>query len=1381
MRADFRPVRPIAGGAKGTLMSATFQPESDAGSCLRQRLELSLHMTERGFALPPEQAFPLTQRQSLFWIDRKLSPAVPIHNTLLSVELRGLLDADRLEAAYREAVSRLDFLRLFVDDAEPRQWVVDLPARPIEHVDLSAHPGTFAAWKGERSARLFAFPGWLHDVALVRLGPTEHVLCVLLHHICADGTSAIRLVDYLAQLYAGQTPAARPGFRDYTAAEAAYQGSPKHARDARYWQPKLRGGAPTLRFYGKVRTSRSAEVVRVWHDYGEAKRARLGSLLENETFQLLSPAMSRLAVISTLLFAFVNRVTENRELVLATPMENRGAPFHDTFGLLMEEAFLKVEIDDEETFSSLYQKVRSDLLRTFRHAQHCVSERGLDFVSINLLTPRVASFADLACHVRLEGAVVLGGLAPEAEAGLKNSLGVQIHDMEASSGLVLGFDFHAQTFPADQRLRVVEHMQRILDAFLADPSQRIDCVELVAAAEREGILAAGAGRTAGRPIDVVDQLATQAVRSASKLSVVASGQALNYEALFARVYRFAHRLRQLGVVAEARIAVSLPRGLDELTCLLGILTAGAAYVPLDPAQPLERLRMIVEDAQPDLLVTRRGMPLANESVRLLFLEEEAPQLEQLPDTRPAVGSAPDALAYILFTSGSTGRPKGVEISRGALSNFLSSMAHTPGLQETDRLLAITTTMFDIAGLELFLPLYVGATLQIADTEAALDARRLRGILDGESISVMQATPATWRALIETGWTGHKGLRMLVGGEALSRELASALLNRGSELWNMYGPTETTVWSTLARVEREGEIVIGRPIDNTQIYVLDRLGQPLPVGVAGELCIGGDGLARGYFRRPDLNEGRFVQSPLGSSGERLYRTGDLARLLESGQFECLGRLDHQVKIRGFRVELGEIEARLSELPMVRQAVVVVRPGREAEPRLVAYVRPEDGAQLTTAELTQALRSKLPSYMLPSQYVCLPEFPLTSNGKIDRKQLPAPELLATTEVRERLAPRTPTEATLAEIWAEVLRTSDLGIDDDFFELGGHSLLAVKIFDRVHRQWAVELPLAALFESPTIESLARRIDNLVRSPSQGETWTTVVPIQPRGSRPPLFCVSGMGGNPMNFAHLAAALGREQPFYGLQHRGVDGRLPPHTSVRAMAEEFVADLRKVQPHGPYYLSGYSAGGLAAYEMARILEASGDVVGLLIFFDTFCSTTPRWSLAERLEAHWDKLRSAGVGYISNRVGDRVSRSLRDYRRRLRARLAHREPFRFRLDALVEAGMLAERSFRPEPYAGRVLLLQADARLTAGDGIGYKPHESNGWRQHLQGRFDVVQLACSHTDVMGENAAPLAAAEIRRALAEAQQSQKPAHAEAPPLSTRALSVQGGAPAPGGEFA
>ncbi|HEY3595351.1 MAG TPA: AMP-binding protein, partial [Polyangiaceae bacterium] len=522
-----------------------------------------------------------------------------------------------------------------------------------------------------------------------------------------------------------------------------------------------------------------------------------------------------------------------------------------------------------------------------------------------------------------------------------------------------------------------------------------------------------------------------------------------------------------------------------------------------------------------------------------------------------------------------GRPKGVEITRGAFGNFLSSMAHTPGLADTDRILAITTTSFDIAGLELFLPLWVGATVVIADRETARDPRLLRRRLESDRITMLQATPATWRLLLEAGWSGDGKLRMLCGGEALSPTLADRLLAAGGELWNVYGPTETTVWSSLEKIQPGYDrITIGKPIDETQMYILDESMNPVAAEQEGEIWIGGAGLARGYQSRPELTAERFVQNPHGPPGDRIYRTGDLGRQRTDGRFECLGRLDHQVKIRGYRIELGEIETVFRGVPGVLESLVVADQREDRDPRLVAYWV---GAAERDA-LIEAATARLPPYMVPSAYVPLQAFPINTNGKIDRKRLPQPE--ATVDPKStRLKPRTDNEARIAATWCDVLGLSQVPVDRSFFTLGGTSVLAVQLLSRMEQELSIDLSLQAFFEEPTVAGMAARIGKQFSPDDPIVVWLR----RGQTSAAPLFCLFGVN----LYQDLALSLEGDRRVLGahVPFRYVPGR-DPRPRLEAIAQKYLAIIRRYQERGPYHLLGLCFGGIVAYEVGRLLEAA---------------------------------------------------------------------------------------------------------------------------------------------------------------------------------------------------
>lgn len=689
---------------------------------------------------------------------------------------------------------------------------------------------------------------------------------------------------------------------------------------------------------------------------------------------------------------------------------------------------------------------------------------------------------------------------------------------------------------------------------------------------------------AARWADLLEAFA-QTVRSVpDRVAAEAPEGSFTYAELDRRSNQLAHRLRAAGVDRDVPVAISLPRGALELVAMLATLKAGGAYLPLDPSHPTQRLEGILQDAKPPLLLTHSGTSLPPQPHTIVF-DTIAEAAADAPTSPLQIPCSPEQLVYILFTSGSTGQPKGVEITRGALTNFLSSMASCPGLSPEERLLAITTTSFDIAELELLLPICVGATVVIADRETAHDARKLKQKLETSAIDVMQATPATWRLLLEAGWQGDHKLRMLCGGEALSPALADRLLARGGELWNMYGPTETTVWSSLQKIEPGDErITIGKPIAETQMYILDSSQRPVQVGEEGEIWIGGTGLARGYHRRPQLTAERFVQNPMGPPGDHIYRTGDLGRELADGRFECLGRIDHQVKIRGFRIELGEIETVLRRVPEVREALVIADRNDDGDARLIAYWV---GAASHEALIAAAERS-LPAYMRPAAYLPLRSFPLNSNGKIDRKALPKPELAVSPKSSTSFAGAT--ERRIAGVFAQVLGIADVPADQSFFTLGGTSAMALRTVARIEHELGIELSMQAFFAAPTVEGVAKNV---------GQQYSPDAPIiarlrQGNPAEPPLFCLFGV----TLYQDLALELLEDRPVFGIHipFRYVPG-VDERPSLQQIGARYVELIRGLQKTGPYHLLGLCFGGVVAYEVARQLQSSGETVAMVTIID----------------------------------------------------------------------------------------------------------------------------------------------------------------------------------------
>ncbi|MGC1630552.1 MAG: non-ribosomal peptide synthetase, partial [Gelidibacter sp.] len=641
------------------------------------------------------------------------------------------------------------------------------------------------------------------------------------------------------------------------------------------------------------------------------------------------------------------------------------------------------------------------------------------------------------------------------------------------------------------------------------------------------------------------------------------------------------------------VAVSLPRSMELIIILIAILECGATYLPLDPNYPSQRLEFMLEDSEAKYVITNKTFASALQSkTTLLFLEEIFSDLLQYPHSPLNEKVDIQNVAYILYTSGSTGKPKGVPITHKNIVNLLNSVLQKPGIKESDILISITTISFDIAMVELFAPLLVGAKLVITNEETAKDTRLLLNVMKDEGITIMQATPATWQMLIYSGWQEPLPIRAISTGEALPMVLAKNIMERVIELWNMYGPTETTIWSAMKKVSKTDDVItIGHPMANTQLYIVNEQNRLVEPGKTGELCIAGDGVGTGYWKRDDLTSEKFIKNPFETElGPVLYRTGDLARLLPSGEVHCLGRMDDQVKIRGHRIELGEIEQALDSLDGVNSSVVLLN-----EDQLVAYVissNKGNDENIQAGIWKALLKNQLPTHMIPQQFILVKDFPTTLSGKVDRKAL-LQCLPNKTGKSEFTAPSTPSEKIIATIWKECLGLDKIDVHSDFFELGGHSIIGVQVMARLEKETQNRLPLVALLKHPTIKKLAAYME------SEFIVWDSLVPLKPQGTKPPLYIVHGANHNVLMFNALAHKLDKDQPVFGLQSRGLNGVTEPHDSIHQMAADYISEILTTNPDGPYALGGFSYGGIVAYEMARQLMAQGKEVKILAQFDTY--------------------------------------------------------------------------------------------------------------------------------------------------------------------------------------
>jgi amino acid adenylation domain-containing protein len=702
-----------------------------------------------------------------------------------------------------------------------------------------------------------------------------------------------------------------------------------------------------------------------------------------------------------------------------------------------------------------------------------------------------------------------------------------------------------------------------------------------------------------------------AIQFPHKTAIQFEDRELSYEQLDKLSNRLANYLLHQGILPEDIIGLTITRSPELIIAMLAVMKTGAAYLPLDPLYPKNRIEFMLADSNARLLITSGpNKHQLDTSTSELTIEDILSLLGSYADQCPAIAMNGSGLAYVLYTSGSTGKPKGVQIEHHSLLNFLLSMQRTPGITTSDKLLAVTTISFDIAGLEIYLPLISGATIVLANAATCRDGRRLLEMIEEHRITVMQATPYTWRMLLDAGWTKKYPLKVLCGGEAFPKEYGERLLEKCQSLWNLYGPTETTIWSSVKQItEKDSLITIGRPIDNTQFFILDEFNNLAPPGIEGEICIAGDGLARGYINRFELTKERFVNIPYAEwPGAIMYRTGDLGKVLSNGEILCLGRIDNQVKIRGFRIEISEIEHALTSQPGIKDAAVATWEDLSGNQRLVAYLvlypdqhttPPDtDGNSTLPHEVFQSwtsqLKKELPHFMIPTEFVILASMPVTANGKIDRKNLPRPAIRTQLIDNTFIAPRTVAERLVAAIWSEQLKVPDISINSNFFQLGGHSLIAVNIMTAIEQQTGRRLPLASIFENATIEQLALLIDR-----KEDEIkWDSLVPIRKTGTKTPIYLVHGSGLNVLAFSALGKYMDEDQPVYAMQALGLNGKTEFLYSIEEIARKYNAELLVHDPHGPYALAGYSLGGFIAFEMARQLLQMGKEVKMLGILDT---------------------------------------------------------------------------------------------------------------------------------------------------------------------------------------
>lgn len=1302
---------------------------------------------------------PVSQAQRRLWFLERLEPGTPLFHIARALRLRGRLERAALNAALDTLVDRHEALRTTycMAGGEPLQRMH--PPRPVgmpivELDSAAADSGPALRDRLEAEARRpFALDSDLMVRAtLYRIGDEDHVLLLVFHHLACDGWSLRVLLEELSRLYAAfregkASPLASVPcqYADHCRREWEEADSEKFQESVGWWRDKLKGApaATELPTDAPRPPRQSREGAFLPLSIPESLRAQV-DCLGGEA------GVTRATVFLAAFLILLRRWTGATDLVIGTPLSGRRRQqIHHTVGFFVETIPLRVDLSDNPEARALLARVQHGLLEAIEHGE----------IPFDQLVQSLQSLGweqDPSRHPLFQ---ILFNAPPDCEVKLGDlevslipvDLGVTGFDLELTvseaGDQITGFNYNQSLFSRTTIERIGRQYLRLIEELVADPGCPISALRLLPDDEWDQVARNWNQTAVDYPrSSTVPELFERAVsRFPDKAALVFQGSAWTYRQLNERANQIAWSLRARGVGPDRVVGLYLGRSFELIAGLLGILKSGGAYLPLEMEAPAERLKAMVADAAVAFILSTGdpGEILWLDDAELIDIgatneEIRAQRTENLPATIGAKN-----LAYTLFTSGSTGRPKGVEVCHRSIVRLVHGTDYaTFGSERV--FLQLAPTAFDASTFEIWGALLHGATLVIAP-EGPVEFAALERLLQTHRVTTLWLTASLFNHLVETRPSTLAGVEeLLTGGEALSVKhvaMAQARLGPGVQIINGYGPTEGTTFTCCYRIPHPipaglTSIPIGRPIANTTVYLLDDQGQLVPIGACGELYIGGDGVARRYLNRPDLDRERFVPDPFGgAAGSRLYRTGDFCRWRADGLLEFQGRRDRQVKLRGFRIELDEIEARLASHPDVAQSVVSLREDRPGDKRLVAYVvgAPKSGGCFDSAALARHLGATLPDYMIPSAFVCLKAMPLTASGKVDRRALPPPDTRPNPTAF--VAPRDPLEERIAAVWRKCLGRDEVGVHDSFFGLGGHSLLALALLAGIEQELGWTAPLAALFTHPTIAQLAQLAAPHLPAATTGEL---VVPIQLAGDRPPLWCLHCGYGFVHHYQRLGQSLGPGQPVLGIQPMGLDGSLPQPDRVEDFAARYVEEIRRRQPTGPYRLCGYSFGGVVASEIACQLAAMGHKVDFVALFDSHLHH--RETVTARARRHFAALTelslSGSAAYLWKRVvGNartfhRDSKRLAERQRQLSASRQHLRqgaavPIALQGPRFFAHSTKVWRAYQPRRFAGRLLLFRQLKRSWY-----YRDLPDLGWAQ-VSDQLEIIDIPGKHGDMLQE--------------------------------------------------
>jgi aspartate racemase len=1356
---------PDSGGRQGQRASApevytspTVKPATVLSEAKRNAIENYLKAGFPRTHIPrhsDSEPVPLSCAQEQIWLHTQLAPDVPMYNEAVVIDRKGPLDIAAMERSLTEIMRRHEAWRTNFEllDGQPVQIVrepepIALPLVDLRHLPAAERELQARSLAEQQSRKPFDLKqDLLVRATLLRLSDDEHQVVLTLHHIIFDGLSIydVFLPEFLT-LYRGYSTGATPSlsdlpirYTDFAAWQKGRQLEGPLCQQMDYWRKQLSGEVPAL----QLPTDRPRPAVQTYR--GAMHSFRLPKDLSDALRQASQRENS--TIFMTLLAAFtslLHRYTGQDDFVVGTVSAGRKeSELQGLLGCFQNPVVLRMDVSGDPSFRELLKRSKQVILGALSH----------DDVPFGTLVQELQPERDLSRSPILQVLLSLAPAMPKIDPGwdLKQmavDVGAAKFDLDLElddrpDGIRGRFVYNTDLFDAATIARTVGHWQTLLQSIVDDISQPVSMLPLLSPSEKDQLAAWNRTESDYPREKCIHQLVeAQAERTPEAIAVQQEKRALTYGELNSRANQLARYLRKRGVGPDVPVGICLQSSPEMMIALLGVLKGGAACVPLDPKYPQERLTYMTQDAQVPVLIadSRTAVNFPGSAAEVVNLVQDWDRIESENTANLDVDLSTENLAYLIYTSGSTGKPRGVELTHRGLVNHNTAAIRLYGLHPEDCVLQFSSISFDIAVEEIFPAWIAGARLVLKTEDMPLTASEFLRWIRQRKISVLDLPTAYWHELVhqlsESQQPLPEKLRLvIVGGEKASSVSLQAWRKIAGDRvrWvNTYGPTEASVIATAYEPGSEipALLPIGKPIANTQIHILNAHMQPQPVGIRGELHIGGRGVARGYLNRPERTAAKFIADPFSIDGHALlYKTGDMARYLPDGNIEFLGRTDDQVKIRGFRVELGEIEALLGRAPGIDMAVVAVREDGRGEKTLVAYFVPAKEPAPTSNELRGFLQDRLPDHMLPSSFVKLDTMPLTPNGKVDRRALPEPSAADSAAAENLTAPKDALESQLVKIWQSILGKEPIGVRQSFFDLGGHSLLAVRLMHRLEQVFDKKMPITTLFQAPTIEHMAE----LLRTKGWAPSWSSLVPIQPLGSKPPLFLVHGAGGTVIVYRDLARHLGSDQPLYGLQAQGLDGGQTCLTRVEDMAAHYLNAIRTIQPQGPYLLGGLSFGGTVAYEMARQLDARGEEVTLLALFDTFPGKyEPATSLLLKLGRMPARDQ---FDYIQRKTGAYA----RNWKRRI-DRMFLPQALKNVRRGIHEAGTY----YSPQPYSGEVTLFRATEKSLRG------VHDTTaGWAGLALGGLEIFEIPGGHVSILSEPQVQVLAEHLAACIKKAQ--------------------------------